>query len=51
MERPANKNALVAVDLGAQSCRVSILRWERGVPQIRVVHRFPNGPIIEQGNL
>lgn len=38
------KKALVAVDLGAQSCRVSLLRWKNGVPEVRVVHRFPNAP-------
>src|SRR5882724_9533993 len=51
MQRPANKKALVAIDLGAQSCRVSLLRWERGVPDGRVVHRFPNGPIAEGRSL
>lgn len=39
------KKALVAVDLGAQSCRVSLLRRSNGGPDIRVVHRFPNAPI------
>ena len=34
--------ALVAVDLGAESCRVSLLRWVDGQPEIRLVHRFPN---------
>jgi len=33
---------LVAVDLGAESCRVSLLRWINGQPEIRLVHRFPN---------
>jgi rhamnulokinase len=37
-ERPA----LVAVDLGAESCRVSLLRWNDGQPEIRLVQRFPN---------
>lgn len=35
----------MAVDLGAQSCRVSLLRWPGGEPEIRVVHRFRNAPI------
>lgn len=39
------ERALVAVDLGAQSCRVSLLRWIGGEPEIRVVHRFANAPI------
>src|SRR5260221_2658379 len=51
MQQPANKKALVAIDLGAQSCRVSLLRWERGAPDISVVHRFPNGPIAEEQSL
>jgi rhamnulokinase len=34
--------ALVAVDLGAESCRVSLLRWRDGQPEIQLVHRFPN---------
>jgi rhamnulokinase len=33
---------LVAVDLGAESCRVSLLRWVDGQPEIRLVHRFAN---------
>lgn len=42
MKRPG----LIAVDLGAESCRVSLLRWaapER--PRIQLVHRFSNAPI------
>src|SRR5262249_25785236 len=34
-----------AVDLGAQSCRVSLLRWKNSLPEVRVVHRFPNAPV------
>lgn len=37
--------ARVAVDLGAESCRVSLLRWREGRPRITLVHRIPNGPI------
>ncbi|HEX4308494.1 MAG TPA: FGGY family carbohydrate kinase [Acidobacteriaceae bacterium] len=36
--------ALVAIDLGAESCRVSLLRTEGGVPRISMVRRFENGP-------
>ena len=36
------KPVLVAVDLGAESCRVSLLRWIDGRPEIRLVHRFAN---------
>jgi len=45
MQRSARKAALVAVDLGAQSCRISILRSKQGVPPIEVIHRFSNAPI------
>ncbi len=41
MQEPAR----VAIDLGAESCRVSLLRWEGGRPGIDVVHRIPNGPV------
>jgi rhamnulokinase len=44
MEPPTNQKALIAVDLGAQSCRVSLLRWNRVGPEIQVVHRFANEP-------
>jgi rhamnulokinase len=51
MELSADKIALVAVDLGAQSCRVSLLRWLHGVPQIQIVHRFSNGPVATHRGL
>ncbi|SEF71976.1 rhamnulokinase [Bryocella elongata] len=35
--------ALVAIDLGAESCRVSLMRWTGLGPRIELVHRFPNG--------
>ncbi|MGC8550551.1 MAG: rhamnulokinase [Acidobacteriaceae bacterium] len=37
--------ALVAIDLGAESCRVSLLQWQGDTPAVRMVHRFANGPI------
>jgi rhamnulokinase len=37
--------ARVAIDLGAESCRVSLLRWLSGRPSIEVIHRIPNGPV------
>ncbi len=40
-----DSRALVAVDLGAESCRVSLLRWFEGRPDIQLVHRFVNGPV------
>jgi rhamnulokinase len=45
------KRALVAVDLGAQSCRVSLLRWKNGGPEVRVVHRFLNAPVASESGL
>ena len=40
---------LVAIDLGGESCRVSLLQWKGGAPQIELVHRFPNAP-VQQGD-
>lgn len=37
--------ALVAIDLGAESCRVSLLQWQGDTPTLRMVHRFANGPV------
>lgn len=51
MDSPANREALVAIDLGAQSCRVSLLRWNRGIPRIELIHRFPNAPVPTSGGL
>ena len=42
---------LVAVDLGAESCRVSLLRWVDGQPEIRLVHRFANSARNEGNGL
>ena len=47
MQEPAR----IAIDLGAESCRVSLLRWIGGEPQIAVVHRIPNGPVHQGGSL
>jgi rhamnulokinase len=44
-----DRRALVAVDLGAESCRVSLLRWTGDTPEIKLVHRFPNGPVQSAG--
>lgn len=41
---PEDTRASIAVDLGAESCRVSLLRWIDGEPVIRLVHRFANAP-------
>lgn len=39
---PTDLRALVAIDLGAESCRVSLLRWIAGQPTITLVYRFRN---------
>ncbi len=35
-----DRRARIAVDLGAESCRVSVLRWVEDRPTVRLVHRF-----------
>jgi rhamnulokinase len=39
------ERARIAIDLGAESCRVSLLRWHGSKPAIEVIHRIPNGPV------
>ncbi|MGA8102457.1 MAG: FGGY-family carbohydrate kinase [Candidatus Acidiferrales bacterium] len=51
MESAANRKALVAIDLGAQSCRISLLRWNRTVPEIEVIDRFSNAPVSTNDGL
>src|SRR5579863_1060329 len=46
--RVSDRRALVSIDLGAESCRVSLLDWRAGKPEIRMVRRFANGP-VERG--
>ncbi|WP_353068537.1 FGGY-family carbohydrate kinase [Tunturibacter empetritectus] len=48
---PLDTRALVAVDLGAESCRVSLLRWVARRPVITLVHRFANAPRETDGGL
>lgn len=43
------RRAIVAIDLGAESCRVSLLRWLDRSPRVIIAHRFPNGP-MQSGN-
>ena len=45
------ERARIAIDLGAESCRVSLLRWQGATPAIEVVHRIPNGPVHRAGGL
>ncbi|HZY60954.1 MAG TPA: FGGY-family carbohydrate kinase [Edaphobacter sp.] len=49
--QPSDTRTLVAVDLGAESCRVSLLRWQSGKPSITLVHRFANAPRVADGGL
>lgn len=42
---------MIAVDLGAGSCRVSLLTWKNRVPDVSVVHRFPNAPVPDGGSI
>ena len=42
---------MVAVDLGAGSCRVSLLRWIDDEPEVAVVHRFENAPVEDGDSL
>jgi rhamnulokinase len=48
---PDDPRALIAVDLGAESCRVSLLRWIAREPVVTLIHRFPNAPRIIDGGL
>jgi len=48
---PKDTRALIAVDLGAESCRVSLLRWAGGKAAISLVHRFANVPRETDGGL
>jgi rhamnulokinase len=48
---PAGTRASIAVDLGAESCRVSLLRWLDGKAAITLVHRFANAPRLVDGGL
>ena len=45
MTRSPGGPTLVAVDLGAESCRVSILQWQGETPRIAMVRRFGNSPV------
>src|SRR5258708_13868213 len=51
MTLEAKRKATVAVDLGAQSCRVSLLRWPQDLPEIEIVHRFANSPLTRNDSL
>lgn len=46
-----DKRACVAIDLGAESCRVSLLRWQGGETRISEIHRISNGPVVHGASL
>ncbi len=48
---PKDRRAMIAIDLGAESCRVSLLRWLNGSPHIELVHRHGNAPISHNGEI
>jgi rhamnulokinase len=48
---PRETLARIAIDLGAESCRVSLLRFRGGRAHIDLVHRFPNGPVRQGSTL
>lgn len=41
----------IAIDLGAESCRVSLLRWRNNAPTIELIHRITNGPVHRGASL
>jgi len=43
--------ARIAIDLGAESCRVSLLRWNNNRPVVGLIHRIPNGPVSDGNSL
>ena len=42
---------VIAVDLGAESCRVSLLQWDSSDTALDTLHRFPNHPVERDGHL
>jgi rhamnulokinase len=43
--------SIVAIDLGAESCRVSLLEWDGTKPRIELMHRFSNAPVERDGTI
>jgi rhamnulokinase len=48
---PKDRRAMIAIDLGAESCRVSLLRWVNESPHIELVHRHANAPVSHSGEI
>ncbi len=52
LQAAEDRHARIAIDLGAESCRVTLLRWTRGQPTLRLLKRIPNAPYLDsKGNL
>ncbi|MGH9519446.1 MAG: FGGY family carbohydrate kinase, partial [Terriglobales bacterium] len=51
VEQPDDLRARIAIDIGAESCRVSLLRWHHSSPHIELVHRIPNGHVHQGQSL
>ncbi|HVN20843.1 MAG TPA: rhamnulokinase family protein [Dongiaceae bacterium] len=49
--RVAQRRHVIAVDLGAESCRISLITAKGSETTIEVVHRFPNAPTEVDGHL
>lgn len=49
-QRVTASRRVVAIDLGAESCRVSMLQWARGKAALDTLHRFPNHPLERDGH-
>src|SRR5438094_1555133 len=47
----SNQYSCIAIDLGAESCRVALGQWDGARAHIRPVHRFANGPVEREGHL
>jgi len=45
------QTARIAIDLGAESCRVSLLGWKGDRPTIELIHRIPNAPVHRGASL
>ncbi len=48
---PKDRRAMIAIDLGAESCRVSLLRWLHESPHVELVHRHANAPVSHDGEI
>ncbi|MCU1313242.1 MAG: Rhamnulokinase [Acidobacteriaceae bacterium] len=47
----SHRPSLIAIDLGAESCRISRLEWQAERPRISLMHRFDNAPIADGSSL